>query len=371
MEFQEVNKSIVPLSLKTVNLKNRKAEDEGLSVVKAPFQYSLENLRGLAILFVLLSHINSFGALGQAGHYLYFFFSDATTWFVFISGYLFNYIEGQKFDYRNYLGKKTRFVILPYLILSIFAIMAGIAFERHLVMGLSVQNYIVWSLLVGGAVIVPMWFIPMILLFFLVSPIFHWLGKSPLQYLAVTIGLAISLFTARPVENLNPLLEFIHFAGFYLLGIAVSASFKSLTDFKKKNSTMPLIVVSLILFCASSALYLLGKFKEAPGFIEGYGNFNNAQFGKLVLLIAVFFLFDRFLNVRNRFLGWMADISFGLFFMHGFCMAVFVKLTQKVPFTEPLAMVAAELAVVLGGAMLAVVFVKRMAGRRSRYVIGC
>lgn len=338
---------------------------------KAQFQYSLENLRGLAILFVILSHITSFELLGKPGEYLAFFFSDATTWFVFIAGYLFNYIEQKKFDYRDYLGKKARFVILPYLILSILAIAAGLTFERHLVLGLTTENYVLWSLMVGGAVIVPMWFIPMIALFFLLSPLFNRLGKNRLQYPAVVIGLIASLYTARPIENLNPFLEFVHFAGFYLLGIVFSANHARIEALKERHSTTPVIVGALLLFGVSSIICLSGEYSEAPDFMEGLGKFNNIQFGKLVLLVAVFFLFDRFLNMPNRFFGWMANISFGLFFMQGFFMALFQKLAQKIWSSEPLVMLGAELTLVLGGSMVAVTVIKYILGKRSRYVIGC
>jgi hypothetical protein len=335
------------------------------------YQYSLENLRGLSILFVMLTHISSFAALGVVGRYLEFLFGDATTWFVFISGYLFNYIEQRKFKYFEYLKKKAKFVILPYLILSIIAIGAGIYFKRHLIMGLSPWAYIAWSLLVGGSVITPMWFIPMISIFFLLSPLFYRLGGSYLQYIVLLITLGISLVTSRPIEDLNPFLTFVHFAGFYVFGLVVSANVDVISRIRNTSIATLLIVGAVFLFLIASSSMPLVSGDYPGGFMEGLGKFNNMQFGKLTLLVAVFLLFDRFLNVPNAVLKWTAQVSFGLFFMQGFFMAAFAKLIQIFVFPSPLLALGAELVWVLGGSMVAVVLAKALLGKWSRYVIGC
>ena len=134
----------------------------GTRMATKDFKYSVENFRGIAIFFVMLSHLSSFSSLGPAGKYLLFTFVDATTWFVFISGYLFSHIEKNiNFKYIDYIYKKFKFVIIPYLILSIPAILVGLYFQRHTLLELNVAEYILWSLSVGGSVVGPMWFIPM------------------------------------------------------------------------------------------------------------------------------------------------------------------------------------------------------------------
>lgn len=337
-------------------------------VKKRRFQHSVENLRGLAILFVVFSHITSMRAVGPVGEAMSFLFQDATALFVFISGYLFHYIEQDRFKYREYLIKKAKFVVLPYLILSVPAILAGLLFKQHGVIGLSAESYALWSLLVGGAVIIPMWFVPMIVVFFLASPLFHRLGGSRLLPGATAVALGIGMLTARPLDNLNPILSFVHFAGFYLLGILLSARFD---DIKQSGRTGAVIVVCLFLFVGAVAAHFALDGESPMGFVDGLGQFNFSMFGKLTFLLAILFLFDRFLNVNNRFLGWMAEISFGLFFMHGFFMALFTKFGPRVISGPPLLVLAAEMSFVLGGAILAVVVLKRIIGKGSRYVIGC
>lgn len=347
--------------------------NKNLSAVRSPakesrFQHSIENLRGLAILFVVLSHVTSVAALGLGGEIVSFIFQDATAWFVFISGYLFHRVEQERFDYRGYLVKKAKFVLLPYIILSVPAILAGLAFAQHILLGLTAGNYALWSLLVGGAVVMPMWFVPMISLFFLVSPLFHRLANSRLLPIVTIMALGISLITTRPLGNLNPFLSFVHFAGFYVLGIFLSTKFE---EIKSTGKTGFMIAVGFILYVVTVFAYFASSNDAPNGFFNGFGHFNYSIFGKLTLLLAVLFLFDRFLNVKNRFLSWMAEISFGLFFMHGFFMALFAKFRQGLGVESPLVLLGAELLLVLGGAMFAVVVIKHIFKKRSRYVIGC
>jgi peptidoglycan/LPS O-acetylase OafA/YrhL len=77
------------------------------------------------------------------------------------------------------------------------------------------------------------------------------------------------------------------------------------------------------------------------------------------------------MNKRNWGLGWMAQISFGLFFLQGFFMVVFQKAIQSFPAVPPVLMVISEVVFVLGGSVIAVVILKKIFGNRSRYVIGC
>ena len=193
------------------------------------------------------------------------------------------------------------------------AIAAGIVFKQYIFIGLDPLPCSLWSLIVGGPVIGPMWFIPMIAIFFLAFPLFHRIGSSSLQYLVVMAALAFSLYSARPLDNMNPFLSFVNFSGFYILGVVASSNVTYIREYERTRSVMPVMCGAFLLFIVASAIYLLGDQYESIGFEEGLGTFNNAQFGKLALLVAVFFFFNRFLDKRNLILAWLAEISFGLF----------------------------------------------------------
>jgi hypothetical protein len=216
-----------------------------------------------------------------------------------------------------------------------------------------------------------MWFIPMISIFFLLSPIFYRLGQSYLQYIVLPVTLGISLFTSRPIEDLNPFLAFVHFAGFYVFGVVVSANANVIARIRNTSVATILIVGALILFLMAAWHIAPPSDNYPEGFMDGLGRFNDIHFGKLALLVAVFLLFDRFLNVPNAALKWIAQVSFGLFFLQGFFMAAFVKLSQSFVFPSLLLALGVELCLVLGGSMAAVIVTKALLGKWSRYVIGC
>jgi hypothetical protein len=329
----------------------------------------LENLRGIAIIFVMLSHLSSFEALGRLGELAFFVVGDSTAWFVFISGYIFYYMERDRFSYPGYVLKKAKYVVVPYLFMSVLAILIGLYFSRPALHGLTPGSYVAWSLLTGGSVLVPMWFIPMILIFFMLAPVFNYLAKSRLIYLFAAIGVGLSVFSTRPIDNANPLLSFVHFLGFYLLGLAFAVGAPKI-DALQSKSKIVIIVTALVVFVSTAFLFEKPR-NEPYGFYDGLGVFNSLQFGKLASLVAVFFIFEMFLNEKNRVLGYVAKISFGLFFIHGFYIAMFIKISDYIAGASPPAKLLFEFFLVLVVSVMTVYVLKRVLQKGSRFAIGC
>ena len=337
--------------------------------MKSKFNYSLENFRGIAIIFVMLSHILSIQSMGKASNYLFFFFVDATAWFVFISGYLFYLLEVNKFNYLDYLNKKLKYVVLPYLILSIPVIFIGLCFSRNVLYDLNPFQYTIWSLITGGMIVAPMWFIPMIVIFFLLTPVFNAMSKSKIIYILTFIGLLFSIFSSRPVHNTNPFLSFLHFSGFYLFGISAAKSIDFL-DALTPTAKRRIIVISFIMFFLAGACYQ-GIENGPGGFYDSLGLINYIIVGKLALLIAIFFIFEKFFNKKKIFIGYLAKISFGLFFIHGFMSQIFGKFLQNSTYSSPFIKLLTEIGVVVFVSVAVVFLLKLIMGKWSRYVIGC
>lgn len=336
------------------------------------YKYSIENFRGIAIIFVMLSHITSYSAVGSFELFVKFLLGDATTFFVFISGYLFANTEISKnFKYLIYLQKKTRFVIGPYLLLLLAPIMMGIYEKQFILVDLNILEYMVWSFFVGGAQVGPMWFVPLIILFFLCSFIF--IGLRPGFFLGfITVFfLLISIYTSRPVLNINPFLSFIHFLGFYLLGI----SFFYLGNFFSRISfvnsflliTACVIIFSLSFFCYQNKYWVTSSYQ---GFFDKVGMLNLLQLGKLVLLIGLFLFLEKFYNYKNKYLSYLAKISFGLFFIHGYYMVFYSRIILPKIENDGLRLIV-ELAIVIIFSLLTVYAIRKLIPNKSRYVIGC
>lgn len=340
-------------------------------MAKTDFRYSLENFRGIAIIFVMLSHLSSLNTIAAPGKIAHFIVVDATTWFVFISGYLLSHIEFvNKFDFKNYINKKFKFVLIPYLILSIPAILTALYVSRPHFYDLTNFEYTLWALSVGGNVIGPMWFIPMIFLFFVTSPIFYKLNRQLLPILTI-ICLTFSIFSWRPFNNLNPFFSFAHFLGFYLLGIYFHSIRDNIYNLSIKSALL------IILSCLISFIVLLLRYWEhfviQSNFISFFariGEFNPMQLGKLLLLISLFFSLEMFLNRKIIVLSKLAQISFGLFFIHGFYMAIFARFIAPITPENPIKLII-EFILIIPFSIYTVNAVKLILKNRSKYVIGC
>ncbi|QKY11153.1 acyltransferase family protein [Janthinobacterium lividum] len=329
----------------------------------------MDNFRGMAILFVILSHTPSIQEMGGIGKYLNFTLTDATTWFVFISGYLFCYLEVNKFNYMEYLLKKAKYVILPYFFFAFIALSLKLYVSQNILFDLTPVNYVLWSLLVGWAIVFPLWFIPMIVIFFLMTPVFNSLSKTKLLYVVTFFALIFSAFSSRPINNSNAILAFLHFLGFYLFGVLAASNASALDNLSKSAKTI-IITVSFFVFLISASLYFKQP-KFPPDFFGGLGLPNYISIGKLALLIAIFFLFERFMNRENKILGYFAKISFGLFFVHGFVIYAFSKFMARNVFFSEAGKIFLEVGVVFFVSIAVVLIMKKVLKKRSRYVVGC
>ena len=319
----------------------------------------------------MLSHLSSLNTIGASGKIAHFIVVDATTWFVFISGYLLSHTEFvNNFNFKNYIHKKIKFVLTPYLIVSLPAILAALYVSRPHFYDLTNFEYTLWALSVGGNVIRPMWFIPMIFLFFLTSPMFHKLNRQLLPILTI-ICLTFSMLSWRPFNNSNPFFSFAHFLGFYLLGIYLQSIRENIYSISIKSAIL-IILTSLISFIALLLKYWEHFILQSNfvSFFERIGEFNPMQLGKLLILISLFVFLEIFLNRRITALSRLAKISFGLFFIHGFYMLIFSRFIAPMTPESPIKLII-EFTLVIPFSIFTVHLIKLALKNRSKYVIGC
>jgi len=160
------------------------------------------------------------------------------------------------------------------------------------------------------------------------------------------------------------------FVGFYLLGMLMSINSGRTDVLKDSKAIYSVIGAGLALFVLCAFLYDFEH--EGPlGFMDGLGQLNIIQVAKFGLLIAVFFLFERYLNFKQRVLAYLAEISFGLFFVHGFFILLSPRIQQHLSLEDPWLAFLFEFVFVVCGSVLTVFLVKSVFKKRSRYVIGC
>lgn len=340
----------------------------------------VHNFRAVAIVIIVAGHA-AFAltwSAGSPGHaFLLDLLDNGTVLFVFVAGFLFHHLAG-RYDYRDYLTKKAGYVLLPYVVVSIPAIAITLTYTDLTarfpqLAGTSEGYRAVWLLLKGGATInYPLWFIPMITVFYLAAPVFIQFVRRPRLYWVLVVLIPLSMLAHRS-DELDTLTIAVYFLPAYLAGMWAShhrAALEPVLD----RWWVPLCVA----FGTSVvAMFLLldhhGNYYGAHPFSQEHGPVDWMFAQKLLLcfaLLAVLRRLDGVIGERLRFLG---DTSFTLFFVHGYALFAFQQVWGVVAGGPPpgdvvltLALTVAVVLATLGGTTVA----KRVLGRRSRYLIG-
>ena len=294
---------------------------------KKPFLNYINVFRGLAILLIVAGHTMQFGAPSSLIHKINCeIVCGGTALFIFISGFLFQYLS-YKFEYKNYMKKKWTNVIMP---LSL-DVNPGILFCLYLPKtygnsfdGLNPLLQIPMFLITGRIHNIPTWFIPMIVLFFLCSWILLKLEKKGILYKLLPLMFLVTLLCPRVDVDYHSIINltytqkylaclwyvfngFIHFFALYVFGMFCSKYVEVIKTFYKKRL---LVWVLMIGFAALGRLFKLQKHLYK---FHGIKNiFNNSCIGIFGSLRPPYIMAHPKLN---KTLDVIAKYSFGLFFV--------------------------------------------------------
>jgi fucose 4-O-acetylase-like acetyltransferase len=217
-------------------------------------------LRGIAILMIVAGHALGTWQIDTIWEKtIVNLVSGGTVLFVFISGFFFHHIFYTQFRLTSFLSKKIQNVFLPYLLLSTlgftyFALSsAPFPFLEYLLPeGIqNGQDYFTayFSYLWTGRIMWAYWYIPFIMLIFILSPVFISYIKLPMIFrlsIMASLLLVSAFFIHRPVLGLSPIHSLLYFIPVYLLGINCSVNrlqFETLIN--GKLGILATLVVSL------------------------------------------------------------------------------------------------------------------------------
>lgn len=321
--------------------------------------------RALAIFFIVAGHSIDFFEWApdqaQTERLLRIIFSNGTILFVFIAGYLFQHLL-PKYSTRKYYIAKLKFVILPYVLVSIPAIVVFTTLmHREAVWDGFYDNDITLQVIyfyLTGMHLAPLWFIPMIALFYLAAPVLSALDKHPHFYSSLPVWLLVSCL----VDRGWPLQSFVHFFSVYLLGMFCS-HYKDRIDTIISKAPVLLLMLSLML----TLIWI--EFSIVTDKVH-YLNLLQKLLASL-LVLGLFFRYRRAVSFNP--VDVIAEASFGVFFIHSYVLTA-GKMGSTAAFGERLAgnlLFYGGLSVaVLVLCVLMVSAVKAMFGNRSRYLIG-
>jgi peptidoglycan/LPS O-acetylase OafA/YrhL len=301
--------------------------------------------------------------------------ANGTVVFVFLAGFLFEHLSGG-YRYGPYLRKKLLHVWIPYVIISIPAIIYAVYFSDLAVAnpwlaarGLPYQ--VAWYYKTGGAHInFPLWFIPMISLYYLAAPLFMLLVRyRKLCQLALAPLLVFSVLAHRARSpNLDTMRLAEYFLSAYVLGIWTSQNRASVE--RVLTWAWQGLLVLFVGFVA--AQYWLspyhGNYEGQSAFSQEHGLVDWIYLQKILLCFVMLGLTSRFQGQLTR-LKYLGDISFPIFFVHGYFVS-WGELTLVPKPAGSLLLFVAGSAIVFFGSVAVVYLAKLILRQHSHYVIG-
>jgi len=319
--------------------------------------------RALAILFIVAGHsIDAFTWQDtDIERLLRILISNGSVLFVFIAGYLFQHLS-TKFDAKKYYKSKLKNVITPYFIISIPAIVIFVSvMERETVWPEFYDNSILEQIVLfylTGKHLAPLWFIPMIAIFYVIAPVLVKADRNKLIYYCLPLFIVLSCYVARGLPHQS----FVHFFSVYLLGMYCS---------KFKHAINPVISKNWVILLGLSLILLLSYLE----FFYMNGTMTYLNYLQKVTM-SVFFL-GLFIKYNERldskFIGGIAETSFGVFFIHSYVLTsgklLYSKFAGQAASGNLLIYVLVSLLTLLVCAQM-IFFVKRLLGSKSKLLVG-
>lgn len=344
------------------------------------FQKDIHISRGIAILFIVGGHARltlDWSDNMWLGNMLADLLANGTVLFVFISGYLFQALS-PRFEYSRFLKAKIRNVVTPYLIVSIPALVHAILVwdpvaKYPQLAGLNTVEQVGWFIVKGGAhVNYPLWFIPMISLFFLISPIFMFVIRNPRTYVAIVPLLIISLLLHRaPYPHLDTLRLMVYFLAPYLIGMLTS-QFRD--DFDRVVGERPFLLIAayIVLLASQNVLAIRhGVHSSESWFSTENGIFDWSMTTKLCLCFVLISVGKRYSDVLYSKFKFVGSASFGIYFLHAYFLTVYAVLAPAAWTGGNFAVFVILFAVVMLACVGSCWIAQRMFGKYSRQLLGC
>jgi len=282
------------------------------------YQQHIHVFRGVAIIFIVFAHTIpslDWSDWPLTGKLIDAVANQSSIFFFFIAGYLFQHLSA-RFSFPQYLKQKLLTVILPYLVLSVPALFIFTVLTERTGMWSWFYDLEIWQqiglFMLTGKHLAPLWFVPTIALFYLVAPLLIWMDrKLPQGYWLILPLLALSTYLGRDGPY-GPIDKVIYLFPVYLMGMAFS---------HYKQVAMSLVMrwwPVLLLIAAASAAGVVFEWSSPP-----YWHMPM----KAALALIITWQLYRHHHVFGHRLDYIAEISFGIFFIHAYFISAIKVLT--------------------------------------------
>ena len=342
---------------------------------------SMNNFRAIAIILIVMGHTFSFAGMKFTTwpeKFIGNLISGGTTLFVFISGFLFFHVFYARFNYKIFLIGKFKNVAVPYLLLSIIPIIWSMLYWHPRpalfdptgpgLVGTYVVPYAMY--LVTGAHSTAYWYIPFVLLIFLMAPmhVAYIRASTARQLLITAVLLIVAALVQRPHNNFNTVQSVIVFTPVYLFGITVAMN----KDFVWKVLAGKEWLLALGVVVFNAAEIAAGHFSNYHKDPFLWGGIDLMLFQKLFMCLFFLQLLHRFEGASTRLTNLVATTSFAIFFLHpGFLKLIHtIRNAHGVRFDDSWGVLVLATAGILVASVLTALTVGLLFGKYSRYLIG-
>lgn len=321
--------------------------------------------RALAIFFIVAGHsidIFTWENSENIERILRIYISNGSVLFVFIAGYLFQHLS-HKYEFRKYYKSKIKNVLIPYFLISIPAIFIFVTVMERDTVWFGFYDNPTWLQVIlfylTGKHLAPLWFIPMIAVFYLIAPLLIKADKGNAIYYGIPVFVILSCIFGR---GDLPGINFIHFFSVYLIGMACS---------KYKNKLNAIFEETYFLYITLIVVISLGLIELF--FIDGSMTYVN-YLQKMVMSIFFLGLLVRYnSNLKSRLVSTIANTSFGIFFIHSYIITgsklSYKEILGELPQGNLLVYSLAAIATLLV-CTAAILLVKKISGHNSKYLVG-
>jgi surface polysaccharide O-acyltransferase-like enzyme len=338
------------------------------------YKNNIHRFRSIAIIGIVVAHsLHNFnwGQDSLSFRMLNVLANESSIWFFAIAGFLFQHLSG-RFEYRDYLTKKAKNLLLPYLVVSIPALIASLTFyDQSMAPGFAEASIPtkIFLLMVTGKHLAPLWFVPTICLIFLITPLLLRADKLRWPYLSLIILMPLSAWLGREGVltlfgldgNWSALSKGAYLLPSFVFGMMCSR-YHAQAIALVAQWKWPLLAATVI-------AYVYAVSASTTSHIHGL-----YVFKMLCVPLLLYALQSRPAAMFDR-ISLLGGASFGIFFLHCYFLAAFrfARLAAGLPEKLP--------GDVLGVAMLsattlalsvATIYVLQLCfGARSKLIVGC
>lgn len=297
---------------------------------------SFHHFRAIAIIIIIAGH--SFGVTGLevnslSGSLVKNLIQGGTALFVFISGFLFHHIFYPKYNYGDFLEKKIKNVLVPYLLLGFAPVVMAVLMNKGWFDGYFLPTgpgffleFVVPMVKYysAGTFLTAYWYIPFIMVVFITSPLHIYYIRLDIKLQLATILLfsIMAIFIHRPVGGILVFQSVIYYMPIYFFGITASIHKEFIyRAFRGKEFLFLLTAVGLAFYQAS--LGDVGNYQKQP---FDYAGVDWMFLQKIALCLFFMIFLKRFEEFNNYWVHNVAATSFTAFFIHPFILAILIKL---------------------------------------------